>query len=213
MFVAVSTFVALMAVKGAGGVAAQNRAWSEWTITAFIYGVTIIVVAIPEVRRGISYVAPPLPGVRGLYRVFFAASHLYRQGLPLAVTVSLAYSTRKMLADQNLIRHLAACETMGSATDICSDKTGVCVWAEPQSATRVSTVISPAGTLTENRMTVVRGWFAGADVKFSDDDGVKEGNAGSSSLVPPSILGMLRDHLSINSTALIVITDRGVKAS
>lgn len=46
------------------------------------------------------------------------------QGLPLAVTVSLAYSTRKMLDDQNLIRHLAACETMGSVTDICTDKTG-----------------------------------------------------------------------------------------
>jgi hypothetical protein len=38
------------------------------------------------------------------------------EGLPLAVTISLAYSTRKMLADQNLIRHLDACETMGGAT-------------------------------------------------------------------------------------------------
>jgi magnesium-transporting ATPase (P-type) len=51
----------------------------------------------------------------------------------------LAFSTKKMLADQNLIRHLAACETMGNATNICSDKTG---------------------TLTENRMTVVKGVFA-----------------------------------------------------
>lgn len=57
------------------------------------------------------------------------------EGLPLAVTISLAYSTMKMLADNNLIRHLAACETMGNATTICSDKTG---------------------TLTQNRMTVRR---------------------------------------------------------
>lgn len=57
------------------------------------------------------------------------------EGLPLAVTISLAYSTMKMMRDQNLVRVLAACETMGNATDICSDKTG---------------------TLTKNEMTIVR---------------------------------------------------------
>lgn len=61
------------------------------------------------------------------------------EGLPLAVTISLAFSTHQMLADMNLIRHLAACETMGNATNICSDKTG---------------------TLTQNRMTVLKGIFA-----------------------------------------------------
>ncbi|KAJ9507543.1 hypothetical protein QJQ45_019083, partial [Haematococcus lacustris] len=63
------------------------------------------------------------------------------EGLPLAVTISLAYSMRKMMKDNNFVRVLAACETMGGATAICSDKTG---------------------TLTENRMTVVKGWFCGA---------------------------------------------------
>jgi len=47
------------------------------------------------------------------------------EGLPLAVTLSLAYSTQKMMLDNNLIRVLAACETMGNATNICSDKTGM----------------------------------------------------------------------------------------
>lgn len=46
------------------------------------------------------------------------------EGLPLAVTISLAYSVRKMQKDQNLVKRLHACETMGGADTICSDKTG-----------------------------------------------------------------------------------------
>ncbi|EGR33929.1 hypothetical protein IMG5_030810 [Ichthyophthirius multifiliis] len=46
------------------------------------------------------------------------------EGLPLAVTLSLAFSTQKMLKDKNLVRKMQACETMGGANNICSDKTG-----------------------------------------------------------------------------------------
>jgi calcium-translocating P-type ATPase len=46
------------------------------------------------------------------------------EGLPLAVTLSLAFSSNKMMKDKNLVKHLDACETMGSATTICTDKTG-----------------------------------------------------------------------------------------
>lgn len=49
------------------------------------------------------------------------------EGLPLAVTIGLAYSVKRMLADNNLVRHLGAAETMGCATTICCDKTGVCM--------------------------------------------------------------------------------------
>ena len=47
------------------------------------------------------------------------------EGLPLAVTLALAYSSNKMMKEQNLVKHLDACETMGCATTICTDKTGM----------------------------------------------------------------------------------------
>jgi magnesium-transporting ATPase (P-type) len=46
------------------------------------------------------------------------------EGLPLAVTLTLAYSMKRMMADQAMMRKLSARETMGSATVICTDKTG-----------------------------------------------------------------------------------------
>ncbi len=62
------------------------------------------------------------------------------EGLPLAVTISLAYSVGKMKEENNLVRFLAACETMGGANNICTDKTG---------------------TLTMNQMTVTKLWSEG----------------------------------------------------
>ncbi|KAL9082020.1 MAG: hypothetical protein Q9159_006791 [Coniocarpon cinnabarinum] len=58
------------------------------------------------------------------------------EGLPLSVTLALAFATKRMLKDNNLVRMLRSCETMGNATTVCSDKTG---------------------TLTQNEMTVVAG--------------------------------------------------------
>ncbi|XP_054664605.1 plasma membrane calcium-transporting ATPase 3 isoform X6 [Grus americana] len=70
------------------------------------------------------------------------------EGLPLAVTISLAYSVKKMMRDNNLVRHLDACETMGNATAICSDKTG---------------------TLTTNRMTVVQAFLGDTHFRAPPD--------------------------------------------
>jgi Ca2+ transporting ATPase len=47
------------------------------------------------------------------------------EGLPLAVTLALAFSSNKMMKESNLVKHLDACETMGCATTICTDKTGM----------------------------------------------------------------------------------------
>lgn len=62
------------------------------------------------------------------------------EGLPLAITLGLAFAMRKMMTDQNLVRRLEACETMGSATQLNADKTG---------------------TLTQNRMTVTDAYLGG----------------------------------------------------
>ncbi|GAB2279572.1 Calcium-transporting ATPase 2, plasma membrane-type [Dionaea muscipula] len=103
------------------------------------------------------------------------------EGLPLAVTLSLAFAMKKMMNDKALVRHLAACETMGSATSICSDKTG---------------------TLTTNHMTVVKSCVC-MDVKEVDD-----GPAESSSL-PDSALKLLLQSIFNNTGGEVVINKEG----
>lgn len=78
------------------------------------------------------------------------------EGLPLAVTLALAFATTRMTKDGNLVRNLRACETMGSATAVCSDKTG---------------------TLTENIMSIVRGVFGNSH--FDDGNYAKAGKKSS----------------------------------
>lgn len=88
-------------------------------LDAFIIGVTVVVVAVPE-------------------------------GLPLAVTISLAFSVGAMAEKNNLVKKLHASETMGNANEICSDKTG---------------------TLTQNKMTVVEAYI---------EDNIVQGQANKS---------------------------------
>lgn len=71
------------------------------------------------------------------------------EGLPMAVTLSLAYSMRRMLKTNNLVRKMHACETMGAATVICTDKTG---------------------TLTQNKMQVAEAEFFALGGRSIGDD-------------------------------------------
>jgi len=103
------------------------------------------------------------------------------EGLPLAVTISLAYASQRMIEDNILIRVLAACETMGNATAICTDKTG---------------------TLTENRMTVVEGFFAGKPFVFSEKREMS-----------PEAFDLLSEGISVNTTAMLHIGEKSFNSS
>ncbi|KAG9513134.1 calcium-translocating P-type ATPase, partial [Aureobasidium melanogenum] len=111
------------------------------------------------------------------------------EGLPLAVTLALAFATKRMTKDNNLVRVLRSCETMGNATTVCSDKTG---------------------TLTQNVMTVVAGTF-GTTSRFSskaskdqDAQGVNVDSVDTSEFVGTlgdNVKTLMKDSIALNSTA------------
>ncbi|KAI9790260.1 MAG: hypothetical protein M1816_005285 [Peltula sp. TS41687] len=123
------------------------------------------------------------------------------EGLPLAVTLALAFATTRMLKDNNLVRVLRACETMGNATTVCSDKTG---------------------TLTQNKMTVVAGSI-GTTSRFGDKaSGSAESKAQQAgfedekddsspralvSTLPEDVKIILKQSIVINSTAFEGLED------
>ncbi|KAG0201269.1 hypothetical protein BGX28_005842 [Mortierella sp. GBA30] len=123
------------------------------------------------------------------------------EGLPLAVTLALAFATTRMLKDNNLVRVLAACETMGNATTVCSDKTG---------------------TLTQNKMTIVAGTL-GINTRFIADAPEGEVNARASIPInrhavsmsqlvinlPPAVTTLMHETIAINSSAFESEDDKG----
>ncbi|KAI1494956.1 hypothetical protein F5X96DRAFT_422518 [Biscogniauxia mediterranea] len=114
------------------------------------------------------------------------------EGLPLAVTLALAFATTRMIKDNNLVRHLKACEVMGNATTICSDKTG---------------------TLTQNKMKVVSATIGtshrfGSGKPSVEDTPVSDATASKdlsekefATSLCKDAQELLRKSISINSTA------------
>lgn len=113
------------------------------------------------------------------------------EGLPLAVTLALAFATTRMLKDNNLVRHLKACEVMGNATAICSDKTG---------------------TLTQNKMLIVAGTiglnldFISGSTELPKKDEIQGQRDIISvhkaiSLLDPEVKEILNHSIVLNSTA------------
>ncbi|KAL2478339.1 Calcium-transporting ATPase 4 [Forsythia ovata] len=101
------------------------------------------------------------------------------EGLPLAVTLSLAFAMKKLMNDKALVRHLSACETMGSASCICTDKTG---------------------TLTTNHMVVTKIWICG-EAKAIESN--RLGNALKSS-IPEKVTKALVHSIFLNTSSEVV---------
>ncbi|KAH0721313.1 hypothetical protein KY290_006749 [Solanum tuberosum] len=109
------------------------------------------------------------------------------EGLPLAVTLSLAFAMKKLMDNKALVRHLSACETMGSATCICTDKTG---------------------TLTTNRMVVNKIWICEKTKKVETDAG---GDAITLNISEKELALLLQ--AIFHNTVAEVVKDKGGKKS
>ncbi|RLN31601.1 hypothetical protein BBO99_00009192 [Phytophthora kernoviae] len=119
------------------------------------------------------------------------------EGLPLAVAIALALAVRRMLRDRSLVRHLAACETVGNATTLCADKTG---------------------TLTANHMSVARLWLAPKNE--NDFVGLDKGSVGdiqadfdlastAKVVLSVDVNHILCESIALNSTAELLPPEDG----
>lgn len=104
--------------------------WLSYTVAALVVVGRIADFLLTEPYTTMTFIAYCLQTIMIAVTLIVVA---VPEGLPMAVTLSLAYSMRRMLKTNNLVRKMHACETMGAVTVICTDKTG---------------------TLTQNRMTV-----------------------------------------------------------
>ncbi|ORX48862.1 PMCA-type calcium-translocating P-type ATPase [Hesseltinella vesiculosa] len=112
------------------------------------------------------------------------------EGLPMAVTMALAFATTQMLKDNNLVRVLSACETMGNATAICTDKTG---------------------TLTENVMTVEQGMIPFRCV-FDYQEASSKNRWATQLKNAQNTQLLIAQGIAVNSTAYEGENDRGEAA-
>ncbi|CAK8570984.1 unnamed protein product [Lathyrus sativus] len=106
------------------------------------------------------------------------------EGLPLAVTLSLAFAMKKLMNDRALVRHLSACETMGSASCICTDKTG---------------------TLTTNHMVVDKIWICEKTTEIKGDESTDK----LKSEISDEVLSILLQAIFQNTSSEVVKDKEG----
>ncbi|KAK0607748.1 hypothetical protein LWI29_019894 [Acer saccharum] len=108
------------------------------------------------------------------------------KGLSLAITLTLAYSMKRMMGDHAMVRKPSACETMASATTICTDKTG---------------------TLTLNQMKVTKFWLGKEPV--IEGASHSEPDEGAASSISPWIVELIQQGVSLTTTGSVYKTSSG----
>ncbi|KAH6604508.1 Calcium transporting P-type ATPase [Trichoderma cornu-damae] len=174
---------------------ADKIAMAGLTVSVLLLGVLTIKLLVRLSGSGTSVVE----FVQIFLRIFMVSISIIvvavPEGLPLAVTLALAIGVTRMLKDNNLVRVLSACETMGNATVVCSDKTG---------------------TLTMNKMTVTAGCIGlngtfnyleanatpGSRREPHDSRRGTVSPASFRSSIEPQVQDILVRSIAINSTAL-----------
>ncbi|KAL2913623.1 plasma membrane calcium [Polyrhizophydium stewartii] len=159
---------------------------AKFAIVAAIVATVILVIAYFAINSG--SLKTPYAVTEDILSLFILAVTVVvvavPEGLPLAVTLSLAHATLQMLKDNNLVRHLSSCETMGNATTICSDKTG---------------------TLTMNKMTVVKGLIMDTpiDAKTTQAELLSRlgGNGPAGNTLVGKVLSLVMLSVNTNSSA------------
>ncbi len=129
----------------------KNGSWLKWTFRGILtFVILALLLSLTGQISSSSWIS--LDTASKILQYFMVAVTLIvvavPEGLPMSVTLSLALSMRRMLQSNNLVRRMHACETMGAATVICTDKTG---------------------TLTKNQMRVSDTIFPGLSSDINDD--------------------------------------------
>ncbi|CBI25052.3 unnamed protein product, partial [Vitis vinifera] len=129
------------------------------------------------------------------------------EGLPLAVTLTLAYSMKRMMADHAMVRKLSACETMGSATIICTDKTGTLTMNQM----KVTNVYRPASGAVFDILHVEtfnsEKKRSGVSMRKNADNTIHVHWKGAAEMV----LQILRAHQKLNENGLTLLGIVGLK--
>ncbi|KAJ3032090.1 hypothetical protein HDV00_007999 [Rhizophlyctis rosea] len=158
-------------------VTGAKNGWSEYQVDGAVNGGKIVLAIVNKIiLQVVTIIVVAVP-----------------EGLPMAVTIALIYGTRKMAEHNNFVRQLAACETMGGATTICTDKTG---------------------TLTENKMTVMVGYFGNRVFEPQNRDYImgKEGSPAegvNAEQLPADFISLVRQAIYNNTKAFVGKDDKG----
>ncbi|KAJ1513809.1 Calcium-transporting ATPase 10, plasma membrane-type [Coelomomyces lativittatus] len=151
-------------------------------IVTFLGLIIRFIISEAQIYNGKPYPASNLIKLLNFFNVSVTVIVLaVPEGLPLAVTISLAFSMFKMIKDRCFVRHLGASETMGEATAICTDKTG---------------------TLTENRMTVVK-LRVGSTIHNGEGSGEPNITPFSEKMLPSEVANFLAECICVNSTCFL----------